>query len=108
MIQIPMPKDDGLSRILLKRVLFRLRFKEHLLLPHKNLNGNKNYLNWYASVQLWFLDQRLSDHLTKKVSKIDASIKDDWESVDYQLVSLLWNSTESKLMAHFRLYKTCY
>ena len=54
------------------------------------------------------MGQRLSDHLTKKLSDIDAKLKDEWEAADYQLVSVLWNSTEPKLMAHFRPYKTCY
>lgn len=59
----------------LKKVLFRACFK--------------NDLNWYALFKLWFLVQRLSDHLTKKVSKIYKEIKDNWEVADYQLVSLL-------------------
>lgn len=50
----------------------------------------------------------LSDHLTIKVSEIDKEIKGDWEVVDYQLVSLLWNSIETNLMTHFRAYRSCY
>lgn len=43
----------------------------------------------------------MDDHLTKKVSEIDKEMNDEWESADYQLVSLLWNFIELKLMAHF-------
>lgn len=56
----------------------------------EKLNG-ENYLNWYSSIELWLLSQRYSDHFTKKASYIDAKLKDSWELIDYQLVSLLQN-----------------
>nr|KYP76032.1 Retrovirus-related Pol polyprotein from transposon TNT 1-94 [Cajanus cajan] len=57
---------------------------------------------------MWFLGQGLYDHLTKRASEIDKEVRDEWQRADYQLVSLLWQSIEPKLMVHFRPYKTCY
>lgn len=74
----------------------------------KKFSDNKNYLNWYASGELWFLGQCLPDRLTKKVLEIDAAIKNDWESFDYELSSFLWHSIEPKFMAHLRPYRRCY
>lgn len=71
------------------------------------LNG-KNYLNWSAAVNMWFLGQKLSEHLTKKPSDIDKESRDVWEQADYQLVSLLWQSIEPTLLVHYRSYTTCY
>lgn len=73
----------------------------------EKLNG-KNYMDWHAAVDIWFLGQGLSDHLTTKSEAINAVERDQWKRADYQLVSLLWQSIDSKLMVHFRTYKTCY
>ncbi|GAU10062.1 hypothetical protein TSUD_423020, partial [Trifolium subterraneum] len=90
-----------------KKSLISFAFHGTPIITTEKLNG-KNYLNWHSSVEIWFLGQRLSDHLTKKVSEIDAKSRDDWKAADYQLVSVLWNSIEPKLMVHFRPYRTCY
>jgi len=54
------------------------------------------------------LGQYLFVHVTKKASEIDDKLKDDWEAINYKLVSLLWNYIEAKLTAHFHSLKTCY
>lgn len=106
--EIPSPKNGVVETNPPKKSLISFVFQGTPVITTSKLNGNKNYLNWYASVELWFLRQRLSDHLTKKVYEIDKEIKDDLEAVDYQLISLFWNSIKLDLMAHFRAYKSCY
>ncbi|KAK2418425.1 putative mitochondrial protein [Trifolium repens] len=99
------PKNDADST---KKNLISYAFHGTPVITTEKLNGGKNYLNWHSSVEIWFLGQRLSDHLTKKASEIDDKSKDEWEAADYQLVSVLWNSIEPKLMVHFRPYRSCY
>ncbi|PNY13664.1 receptor-like protein kinase [Trifolium pratense] len=79
------PKTDVKSA---KKSLISFAFHGTPIITTEKLNG-KNYLNWHSSVEIWFLGQRLSDHLTKKASEIDAKSKDDWKAADYQLVSVL-------------------
>lgn len=55
--------------------------------------NDKNYFDWYI-VDVWFLGHRLYDHLTKKVDQIDASVREEWQKADYQLVFLLWQSID--------------
>ena len=64
--------------------------------------NRKNYLDWCATIDIWFLGQGLYDHLTKKVEEIDASLRDEWQKADYQLVSLLWQTIDPKLLVHYR------
>ena len=73
----------------------------------EKLNG-KNYMDWQTAVEIWFLGQGLDDHLTKKAVDINTADQDQWKKADYQLVSLLWQSIDPKLLVHFRTYKTCY
>ena len=73
----------------------------------EKLNG-KNYMDWQNAVEIWFLGQGLDDHLTKKATDINTTDQDQWKKADYQLVSLLWQSIDPKLLVHFRTYKTCY
>lgn len=49
---------------------------------------------------------RAYEHLTKNEADIDVKVHDEWKMVDY--VSLLWHSTDPKLLVHIRPYKTCY
>lgn len=63
-------------------------------------------MNFTCAVEIWFLDQRLSIHLTTTY-EVDASLKYELEKVDYQLVSLLWQSIEQSLV-RYRSYKSCY
>ena len=51
------------------------------------VNG-KNYLGWYTTIDVWFLSQGLSEHLTKKVEDIIVIERDEWKRVDYQLVMM--------------------
>ncbi|KAK2454629.1 VPS35 endosomal protein sorting factor [Trifolium repens] len=102
---LEIPKNDADST---KKNLISYAFHGTPVITTEKLNGGKNYLNWHSSVEIWFLGQRLSDHLTKKASEIDDKSKDEWEAADYQLVSVLWNSIEPKLMVHFRPYRSCY
>jgi hypothetical protein len=73
----------------------------------EKLNGD-NYLNWLATINMWFLGQKLSNHLTKKSFKIEKDLRDEWEQADCQLVCLLWQTFEPSLMVHYRSYTTCY
>lgn len=73
----------------------------------EKLNGD-NYLNWSATVNMWFLGQKLSNHLTKKSSEIEKDLRDEWEQADCPLVSLLWQTIEPSLLVHYRSYTTCY
>ena len=68
----------------------------------------KKILDWYTAVDIWFLGQRLSEHLTKRAEDINADERDQWKKADYQLVSLLWQSIDPKLLVRFRSYKICY
>ena len=88
MSEIPTKEADSS-----KKSLISFAFHGTLIITTEKWNG-KNYLNWYSLVEIWFLGQRLFDHLTKKLSDIDAKLKDEWEAADYQLVSVLWNSIE--------------
>nr|KYP49899.1 hypothetical protein KK1_028398 [Cajanus cajan] len=90
-----------------KRGLVSFAFSGSPTITSEKLNG-KNYLDWSTAVEMWFLGQGLYDHLTKRASEIDKEVRDEWQRADYQLVSLLWQSIEPKLMVHFRPYKTCY
>lgn len=71
------------------------------------LNG-KNYMDWSSAVEIWFLGQGLSDHLTSQAEEQDDASKAEWQRVDYQLVSLLWQSIDPSLLVHYRSYKSCY
>jgi hypothetical protein len=73
----------------------------------EKLNGD-NYLNWSATVNMWFLGQKLANHLTKQSSEIEKDLRDEWEQADCQLVSLLWQTIEPSLLVHYRSYTTCY
>lgn len=73
----------------------------------EKLNG-KNYMGGYTVVEVWFLVQGLSNNLTKKAYDIDNKVRDEGQRADYQLVSLLWQSIDHKLMIHLCPYKTCY
>lgn len=108
MTEISSPNNGVVEENPPKKSLISFAFHGAPVITTTKLNGNKNYLNWYASVELWFLGQHLSDHLTKKVSEINKEINDDWKVTDYQLVSFLWNSIEPNLMAHFHIYRSCY
>ncbi|XP_029125187.1 uncharacterized protein LOC109815938 isoform X2 [Cajanus cajan] len=90
-----------------KRGLVSFAFSGSPTITSEKLNG-KNYLDWSTAVEMWFLGQGLYDHLTKRASEVDKEVRDEWQRTDYQLVSLLWQSIEPKLMVHFRPYKTCY
>ncbi|XP_057422899.1 uncharacterized protein LOC130716883 isoform X3 [Lotus japonicus] len=90
-----------------KKSLVSYAFSGSPKITSEKLDG-KNYLSWRDAVDIWFVGQGLSDHLSTKVSDIDATKRDDWKKVDAQLVSLLWQSIEPSLMLHFRTYKTCY
>ena len=41
----------------------------------EKLNG-KNYMDWQNAVEIWFLGQGLSDHLTQKVADVNAVDQD--------------------------------
>ena len=73
----------------------------------EKLNGD-NYLNCLATVNMWFLGHKLSNHLTKKSFEIEKDVRDEWEQVDCQLVSLLWQTIEPSLLVHYRSYTPCY
>ena len=89
-----------------KKSLISFAFSGSPTITSEKMNG-KNYVTWRNAVEIWFLGQGLSDHLTKKAVDIAATEREAWQRADYQLVSLLWQSIESKLMVHFRPYKTC-
>lgn len=97
MSETPKNADESM-----KKSLISFAFHGTPVITTEKLNG-KNYLNWHSSVEIWFLGQRLSDHLTKKASEIDAKSKDDWVAADYQLVSVLWNSIEPKWCIFVRI-----
>ena len=90
-----------------KKSLVSFAFSGTPTITSQKLNG-KNYLDWHAAVDVWFLGQGLFDHLTKKAEDIPADERDQWKRADYQLVSLLWQSIDSKLLVHYRTYKTCH
>ena len=54
----------------------------------------KNYLSWFASVELWFLGQGYHDHLEKGVGTVPNDKKSEWEKLDFQLSAVLWQSVE--------------
>src|ERR1044072_6265331 len=70
--------------------------------------NEKNYTGWRDAIDIWFIGQGLSDHLSTKASAIADPTREEWKKADAQLVSLLWQSIEPSLMVHFRPYKTCY
>lgn len=90
-----------------KKSLISFAFSGTPVITSEKLN-EANYLDWSNAVEIWFLGQGLSEHLTKKCADIDASEKKEWEKADYQLVSLLYQAIEPRLIVHFRPYKTCY
>lgn len=47
----------------MKKSLISYAFQGAVIITTEKLNG-KNYLNWYSAVEIWFLGQRLSNHLT--------------------------------------------
>ncbi|KAG6480122.1 hypothetical protein ZIOFF_063600 [Zingiber officinale] len=65
-------------------------------------------MDWSSAVEIWFLGQGLSDHLETQVAEHDDASKAEWQRVDYQLVSLLWQSIDPSLLVHYRSYKSCY
>jgi len=64
-------------------------------------------VEWQAADEMWFLGQGLSDHLTKKTYNVAAAELERWKKTDAQLVGLLWQSIDSKLMVYFCPYETC-
>lgn len=82
-------------------------FSDNPSITSEKLNGD-NYLNWSATVNMWFLGQKLANHLTKQSSEIEKDLRDEWEQADCQLVSLLWQTIEPSLLVHYRSYTTCY
>ena len=91
----------------LKKGFFSFAFSGTPTITSEKLN-DKNFFDWYAAVDVWFLGQGLSKHLTKRAEDIDVDERDQWKKVDYQLVSLLLQSIDPTLLVHFRSYKTCY
>ena len=90
-----------------KKGLISCAFSGNPTITSEKLNG-KNFLDWHAVVDIWFLSQGLSEHLTKQAKDIPDNEREQWQRVAYQLVSLLWQSIDPKLLVHFRSYKTCY
>src|SRR5215470_762842 len=86
-----------------KKNLISFAFSETPTLTSEKLNG-KNFLDWSAAVDIWFLGQGLSDHLTRKAVDIPIEDREEWQRADYQLVSLLWQSIDPKLLIYFRPY----
>lgn len=65
----------------------------------EELDG-KSYLGWYTIIEVWFLNQGVSEHLTKKVEDSNV-IERQWKRVGYQLLSLLYQYIDPKLMNTF-------
>lgn len=86
---------------------FSFAFSGTPSITSEKLNG-KNYMDWSSAVEIWFLGQGLSDHLETQVAEHDDASKAEWQRVDYQLVSLLWQSIDPSLLVHYRSYKSCY
>ncbi|CAH9069278.1 unnamed protein product [Cuscuta europaea] len=89
------------------RSLVSFVFSGNPQITSEKLNG-RNYMDWQVSVEMWFLGQGLSEHLTKRADEITASEREKWTQADHQLVAILWQSIDPKLLIHFRTYKTCY
>lgn len=58
-----------------KKSLISFAFFGSPTITPERLNG-KNYLYWYNVVEVWFLGQGLSEHLTKKTDEIDVAKRD--------------------------------
>ncbi|XP_074590740.1 uncharacterized protein LOC141846603 [Curcuma longa] len=86
---------------------FSFAFSGTPSITSERLNG-KNYMDWSSAVEIWFLGQGLSDHLITQVEERDDASKAEWQRIDYQLVSLLWQSIDPTLLVHYRSYKSCY
>ncbi|KAG6501800.1 hypothetical protein ZIOFF_041684 [Zingiber officinale] len=86
---------------------FSFAFSGTPSITSEKLNG-KNYMDWSSAVEIWFLGQGLSDHLETQVAEHDDASKAEWQRVDYQLVSLLWQSIDPSLLVHYHSYKSCY
>ena len=69
---------------------------------------SKNFLAWLALVEVWFLGEGLSDHLTKSISDIPKEDRSRWERFDYQLCALLWQLMEPTILVNLRSFKTCF
>jgi len=54
----------------------------------------KNYLSWFAAVELWFIGQGYHDYLETKISTISEADKSQWQNIDFQLCAVLWRSVE--------------
>lgn len=57
MTEIPSPKNGVVEKNPPKKSLISFAFQGTYVVTTVKLNGNKNYLNWYDSVELWFLGQ---------------------------------------------------
>ena len=77
------------------------------ILAQRVLAPSRLFLAWSASVELWFLGQGLSDHLTTSTSDVPQENRSQWERFDYQLCALLWQSVEPTILVNLSSFKTC-
>jgi len=81
-------------------------FSRTLTITTAKLNW-KNYLSWFASVELWFLGQGYHDHLEKGANAVPNDKRLEWEKLDFQLCVVLWQSVEPDVLEILRSFKTC-
>ena len=73
----------------------------------EKLISSENYLSWSASVELWFMGQGYEDHLITLEDSMLNVDKAQWEKIDAQLCSVLWQLVDPKILLHLWAYKTC-
>ena len=90
-----------------KNPIFTSVISGSLTSTSEKLIGSENYLFWSAFVELWFMGQGYEDHLITPEDAIPNVDKVQWNKIDAQLCSVLWQSVDPKILLHLRAYKTC-